>query len=189
MKHIILIGDSIRVGYAPYVGEELSGRANVWGPEKNGGTSENVLNNLGEWVLSRKADVVHMNAGLHDLKKGFEEEENNIPVQQYAENVRAILTGMKEGLSARLIWALITPVNEKWHHERKGFDRFEADVLAFNKAAKQVAVECGVEVHDLYQVVVDAGPDKLLRPDGVHFTPEGSALLGKKVAEMVMQQS
>jgi len=29
----------------------------------------------------------------------------------------------------------------------------------------------------------------LLRPDGVHFTPEGSALLGKKVAEMVMQQS
>lgn len=187
MKEIILIGDSIRMGYKPYVEEELAGKANVWAPEKNGGTSENVLNHLHEWVLSHQATVIHLNAGLHDLKKGFEEVENNISIVQYGENVRGILKGIREGSSARLIWALTTPVNENWHHERKGFDRHEADVTAYNDAARQAAEECGVEIHDLYQVVMDAGRDEILTPDGVHFTPAGSALLGKKVAEFVMR--
>jgi len=188
MKEVILIGDSIRMGYKPFVEEALSGKANVWAPEKNGGTSENILNHLDEWVLSHQADVIHLNAGLHDIKKDFDATENNIPIAQYADNVRSILNGIKEGSSARLIWALTTPVNEKWHHENKGFDRFEADVTAYNQAAAEIANECGVEIHDLYQVIMDAGRDEILTKDGVHFTPEGSALLGKKVAEFVIKK-
>jgi hypothetical protein len=37
--------------------------------------SGNVLRNLEEWVIKEKPDVVHMNAGLHDLKlteKGYQ---------------------------------------------------------------------------------------------------------------------
>ncbi|HEY66459.1 MAG TPA: hypothetical protein G4O02_18060 [Caldilineae bacterium] len=43
---VVLIGDSIRMGYEPFVWEMLQGVADVWGPEENGGTSQNVLDHL-----------------------------------------------------------------------------------------------------------------------------------------------
>ena len=42
-----------------------------------------------------------------------------------------------------------------------------------------------VEINDLYQVVVDHGVEKMLGPDGVHFTEEGSAILGRAVAAAI----
>ena len=76
---VTLVGDSIRRSYQPYVHEELSGLANVWGPEDNGRTSENVLNHLKEWVLSRGAEVVHLNAGLHDFLRPSDGTEPGFP--------------------------------------------------------------------------------------------------------------
>jgi len=59
--NVTLIGDSIRMAYEPLVVEKLSGRAEVWGPVECCGTSRYVLEHLEDWVLSRPADVVHMN--------------------------------------------------------------------------------------------------------------------------------
>jgi lysophospholipase L1-like esterase len=185
MHTVILIGDSIRMGYCPFVVKELEGLAEVWSPEPNGGTSENVLRHLDEWVLSHDADAVHVNAGLHDLRKAFGATESAIPLASYQANVEAILKTIRAKTRARLIWAATTPVNEARHHATKGFDRFEADVVAYNEAAATVANRLGVEINDLYRVVMDAGRDRLLGPDGVHFTPEGSALLGKAVADFI----
>ena len=42
-----------------------------------------------------------------------------------------------------------------------------------------------IPVNDLFGAITDAGRDSYLTPDGVHFTPEGCALLGKAVAEFV----
>ncbi len=49
---MVLVGDSIRLGYAPRVAERLSGKAVVISPAENGGDSANVLSQLDEWVLS-----------------------------------------------------------------------------------------------------------------------------------------
>ncbi len=57
------------MGYQDAVQQELGDAAAVWGPEENGGNSQNVLTHLDEWVLSRKPDMVHINCGLHDLRK------------------------------------------------------------------------------------------------------------------------
>lgn len=187
MKKVILIGDSIRRGYQQFVEELLSGSAEVWGPEKNGGNSENVLAHLDEWVLSKEADVVHMNCGLHDLKKNLENDEPAIPIGQYSANIRRILEGIQQAGDEQIIWALITPVNEKWHHEQKGFDRLEADVSDYNTAALEATNDLTVRVNDLYQVVNDAGRDSLLTPDGVHFTEEGSRILGEAVANAIRE--
>src|SRR5262245_46150553 len=65
---VVLIGDSIRLGYAPLVAKKLEAKAVVVSPPPNGGDSANVLKNLGEWVLREKPDLVHFNCGLHDLK-------------------------------------------------------------------------------------------------------------------------
>ncbi len=185
MKKIILIGDSIRMGYQEEVRRRLAGWADVWSPGENGGTSGNVLAHLDEWVISRSADAVHINCGLHDLKKEFNQDAAAVPLSSYTENVRSILTRLNAETKATVVWALTTPVNQKWHHKNKGFDRFETDVVAYNAAASEICREVGVEVNDLYSVVMSAGPDRILLEDGVHFRPEGNALLGKCVAECI----
>lgn len=185
MNKVVLIGDSIRMGYQEVVRRELAEVAEVWGPTQNGGNTQNVLDHLDEWVISQAPSVVHINCGLHDLKKDFGAAQAAIPVEPYEANVRDILQRLSHETTATIVWATTTPVNEQWHHATKGFDRFEADVAAYNQAATRVAKELGTLIDDLFAVIMDAGRDRCLRPDGVHFTDEGSALLGKAVAECI----
>ena len=185
MKTVILIGDSIRMGYEETVRAELTGLAEVWAPEDNGGTSENVLAHLAEWAISRAADVVHINCGLHDIKTEFDHDAAGVPLGAYAENVRGILTRLRDETDATIIWASSTPVIEARHNATKPFARFEADVDAYNAAAAQIAEELGIVVDDLFAAVMAAGRDELLIEDGVHFTPAGSALLGQAVATCI----
>ena len=61
----------------------------------------------------------------------------------------------------------------------------EADVEAYNVAARAVAEDIGVPINDLFAVVEREGKARLLIQDGVHFTEEGSQLLGRVVAECI----
>ena len=183
MKSIILIGDSIRMGYQATVCARLNGLAEVYAPEDNGGTSANILAHLDEWVIGRQPDVVHINCGLHDIKREFGQDVCAVPLAAYRRNVRSILTRLQGETEAVLIWALTTCVNQEWHHENKSFDRFADDVVAYNAAATEVCRELGIIINDLYAVVVTAGPDYILSEDGVHFKCEGDVLLGERVAE------
>ena len=173
------------MGYQEIVCRELSDTADVWSPEENGGNSTNVLKHLDAWMLSRSPDIVHMNCGLHDIKKEFGSVKATIPIEEYEENLRGIFVALKGASSIPVIWATTTPVNEKWHHRNKTFDRFEQDVIAYNEVSCRVATEFDIPVHDLYSVMMDAGPDQYLTPDGVHFTEEGSVLLGRAVSRCI----
>ena len=185
MRDTILLGDSIRIGYQEKVRERLAGRASVWAPVEATGNSDNVRARLDEWVLSRRADVVHVNCGLHDIKKPFDTGIAAVPLDRYTGNVRSILTRLRAEAEATVVWALTTPVNHEWHHHTKRADRFEADVVAYNAAASEICRELDVAVNDLFSLVNSAGRDDLLLPDGVHFKPEGYALLGGAVAECI----
>ena len=185
MKKVALIGDSIRLHYEETVRRELAGIADVGTPAENGGTSENVLNHLDEWAVSLGVDIVHVNCGLHDIKTPFDSDQRNIPIHQYERNVREILHRLTTATDATIVWAATTPVNYQWHHERKTFDRYEQDVVAYNGAAAKVASEFGVAIDDLYSVVMDAGRDDCLSPDGVHYKPEARVMLGKAVAAFI----
>ena len=185
MEEVILIGDSIRMGYQAFVQKELQGWAQVWGPEENGRTSENVLNHLKEWVLSKRAGIIHVNAGLHGLRRAMDATENAIPLEGYRHNVELVLRTILDETGARLIWATTTPVNSKLQRESKESYRLEADVAAYNEAATEVCERLGVEINDLFQVISESGRDRLLTEDGVHFTDEGYALLGKAVAGFI----
>ena len=187
MMTVTLIGDSIRMGYEDIVRRHLAGRADVRGPAENGGTSQNVLAHLDDWVLSLNPDVVHVNCGLHDLRREFGQAESAIPLKQYVTNVRTIITRLRSETRATVVWASTTPVNEEWHHRNKPFDRLEADVVAYNSAAGQVARDLGVPVNDLFAVVQQAGRDALLQPDGVHFTAAGYQLIGERVSRFIIE--
>lgn len=185
MKKLTLIGDSIRIGYQQTVHQMLSDEYEIWQPAENGGNSRNVLSHLDEWLINQHADVIHINCGLHDLRKEYGSDVPAITLEEYEENLRIIFTRVKSETSAKIIWASTTPVNQKWHHETKGFDRFEADVDAYNEVANRVATEMNISIDDLYTVVVAAGRDNIILPDGVHFTPDGYNILGNAVAEFI----
>ena len=181
---VVLIGDSIRMGYQDQVVNQLAGRAEVWVPKENGGDSRNVLAHLDQWVFSRQPDLVHVNCGLHDLKRAFGAA-SEVSLAEYEGNVRQILQRLQRELNGAVVWATTTPVDENWHHQNKGFDRLEADVEAYNVAARAVAEDIGVPIDDLFAVVEREGKARLLTQDGVHFIEEGSQLLGRVVAECV----
>jgi len=65
---VLLLGDSIRMHYQPVVRQELGPDFEVRGPAENCATSRNLLANLERWALAAPASIIHVNAGLHDLR-------------------------------------------------------------------------------------------------------------------------
>ncbi|MFN9742702.1 MAG: SGNH/GDSL hydrolase family protein, partial [Acidobacteriota bacterium] len=84
LPRVVLIGDSIRLGYAPIVAKKLEGRAEVISVEQNGGDSRRVRANLEQWALAVRPAIVHFNAGLHDLKLLKATNQHQVPLEQYS---------------------------------------------------------------------------------------------------------
>jgi lysophospholipase L1-like esterase len=170
------------MAYQPYVRQELSDAFEISGPAENCATSRNLLMHLDRWALARPASVIHVNVGLHDLRYDPGRDAPVISIDEYASNVRAILTRLREHTNARLIWATTTPVHEKLHAEHKLSRRRESDVTSYNAIATAIARELGVEIDDLCAAVLAHNPDALWSQDGVHFNDAGSRFLGAQVA-------
>ncbi len=68
LPRVLLIGDSISIGYTVPVRELLAGQANVHRPLTNCGPTTRGLEQLDGWLGEEKWDVIHFNFGLHDLK-------------------------------------------------------------------------------------------------------------------------
>src|SRR5918912_728842 len=142
LPRVMLVGDSIRLGYAPRVAARLAGKAIVVSPPENGGDSANVLAHLDEWVLRERPDVVHLNCGLHDLKRSKADRRHQVELDRYAENLRRIVARIRDGSDAALVFADTTPILDE-RHARRGtdFDRTEAAVRRYNAAAVAVMTE------------------------------------------------
>ena len=186
LTQVVLIGDSIRMGYRGTVATELADIAEVWSPEENCRHSAFILEHLKEWVLDRSPGIVHVNAGIHDTAI-LEEGQRQIPFSEYRENVEKILKSILAEPGIRPVWATMTPIltDRANRDQRLGGRWTEDDVRGYNAAAVEIANGLGVPVNDLYAVVMAAPPERIIGQDGVHYTPEGSVLLGTKVAEYI----
>ena len=103
---VFIVGDSISMGYAPFVEKELAGRARLARHEGNGGDTRNVLSKLDEWLaaLDQRPGVIHANAGLHDLRFWVERGEYQVPLAGYARNMQ-LLSGKLNATGAKVVWA------------------------------------------------------------------------------------
>jgi acyl-CoA thioesterase-1 len=68
LPRVLLIGDSISIGYTLPVRELMQGVANVHRPLTNCGPTTEGLQHIDQWLGKEKWDVIHFNWGLHDLK-------------------------------------------------------------------------------------------------------------------------
>jgi lysophospholipase L1-like esterase len=178
LPRVLLIGDSITQGYCESVRAALQGKANVHIIPENGATTANGLKNLKKWLGKGKWDVIHFNWGLHDLKL-MKDGKHQVPVDQYEKNLRTLVKQLK-ATKARLIWASTTPVPEgKLSPSRK-----PGDEVAYNAAARKVMDENQIPIDDLYALALPKLAE-LQTPANVHFTPKGSEVLGKHVAESI----
>ena len=188
MKRIVCIGDSIHGGYEPTVIRELAGWGDVVGiGETQGGNTRNVLEHVGVWAVELDPDIVHLNAGLHDMaREPGPGPEPRVRLEEDGANLRQIFSILRNDTNAIVLFALTTPVDLACQHAVDyGCNRTEEDVKAYNEAARTAAAECDVPVLDLHQVIVDHGVGEMLGEDGVHFMEEGYAVLGKAVAEFI----
>jgi lysophospholipase L1-like esterase len=198
---VLLMGDSIRLGYAPIVTKKLDGVAEVFGFPENGGDTNSTLKQLEGWVKDGKAPfavtppsgdraplVVHFNCGLHDLKFGKKTEKHQVPLDEYEKNLRAIVAKLRER-TPHVYFATTTPIIDDRHAGRKAdFDRFDKDVKAYNERAVKVMLELGVPVSDLNRIVQDGDSAKMLGKDGTHYTPAGYERLADAVTDCVKRK-
>lgn len=68
LPRVLLIGDSISIGYTLAVRELLADKANVHRPPTNCGPTIQGVKQIDAWLGDGRWDVIHFNFGLHDLK-------------------------------------------------------------------------------------------------------------------------
>lgn len=177
LPRVLLIGDSISIGYTLPVRKLLDGKANVHRIPANGGPTTNGLKNLNAWLGSGKWDVIHFNWGLHDLK--LIDGKHQVPLEEYEKNLREIVAKLK-ATQAKLIWCSTTPVPEGELNPPRRF----GDVAHYNAAAKRIMEEHKISIDELGEFAAPQLKD-IQRKADVHFSPEGSAILAQQVAKSI----
>jgi len=198
---VLLMGDSIRLGYAPLVAKKLDGVADVFSFPENGGDTNSTLKQLDAWFKDGKTPIaappnpetlppliVHFNCGLHDLKFDKKTQKHQVGIDDYEKNLREIVKKLKQR-TPHLFFTTTTPIIDDRHAGRKAdFDRFDKDVKAYNERAVKMMLELGVPVDDLNRIVQDGGPAEMLGKDGTHYTAAGNERLASAVTDCIRRQ-
>jgi len=178
LPRVLLIGDSISIGYTLPTRRLLLGQANVHRIAVNGGPTINGLENLDRWLGNRTWNVIHFNWGLHDLRF-MEDGTHQVSIDKYAENLRELVRRLKQ-TGATLIWASTTPVPDA----EVSPPRKNSDVIAYNAVARRIMEENGIPIDDLYPVAF-ARLGEIQRPANVHYTDPGYEVLAESVAASI----
>lgn len=189
LPRVLLIGDSISIGYTKAVQELLRGEANVQRIRGNAQHTGTGLQKLDEWLGDQPWDVIHFNWGLWDLCYRNPESKNQghrdkvhgkitYTLPEYEKNLRELVRRLK-ATRAKLIWAATTPV------PAGEAGRIQGDAAKYNEAAARIMQENDIPINDLHTHMLPRMKEFQTKPDNVHFTPEGSRYLAEKVADSI----
>ena len=192
LPNVLLIGDSISIGYTPYVRRQLAGKADVYRIKGNGKTSSFGVKNLDAWLKKKPAkwDVIHFNWGLWDLcyrhpeskVQGHRDKVNGtlaITLEQYKANMEKNVARLKE-TKAKLIWCATTPVPKKEAGRKVGDD------LKYNQIAENIMKANGIAINDLHSHARLKLPEIMAKEGDVHFNNPGYRHLADKVVAEIL---
>ena len=193
LPNVLLIGDSISIGYTIEVRKKLSGKADVFRIPTNGRYAAYGVEQLNKWLTEPKIkwDVIHFNWGLWDIcyrhpdskVQGNRDKINGTLTatpEQYQENMTKAVAILKT-TGAKLIWCATTPVPEN------EAGRIQGDEVKYNAIAENIMKENAIHINDLYSHCVKKTPGIYGKPGDVHFTKEGYAYLAEQVTHEIVQ--
>jgi len=179
LPRVLLIGDSISMGYTLPVRQRLAGRANVHRIPTNGGPTKNGVARLDAWLGTGRWDVIHFNHGIHDLRF-MDDGQRQVGPADYEANLRKIVARLKQ-TGATLVWATITPIPDGELNPPRRF----GSVAEYNGIAARVMRENGIRINDLNAHVTPRFAE-LQTPRDLHYQPAGYEFLGEKVAAEIL---
>lgn len=199
LPNVLILGDSISIGYTLQVRELLKGKANIYRPVNAQGTRPiNCSGTLfglqrsSAMLKAHKWDLIHFNWGLHDLKhvkKAGTHDKSNDPKsprqaspEVYQEKLKEIVAALKK-TEAKLIFATTTPVVPGTLNPL----RTPQDPILYNGIAAQIMEENEIRVNDLHTYCLPH-LQKWQLPKNVHFKAAGSQALAKKVAAVITEE-
>ncbi len=198
MPQVLIIGDSISLGYTLEVRKLLKGKADVYRPSNiNCQHTGYGLAHLKEWLGDKKWDVIHFNWGIWDahlvnkyggivstkkmakINKTYKDFRVRHTPEQYRENLEKLIDMMRKS-SDKLIWASTTPV----YAPKMGYlER----IKILNDTAAGVMEYQEIPINDLYAYSFPHTKE-WLKADQVHFNELGRKMLARKVAQSILKE-
>jgi lysophospholipase L1-like esterase len=184
VTNVLIIGDSISIGYYPLVQKALAPGINVEHNEGNGGSTERGVASIEKWLGNKQWDVILFNFGLHDLV--YKDSLNKydgvngkiaVPLDVYRKNLETIVSKLRE-TTAKLIFINTTVVPEN------SAGRKVEDPAKYNTVALEVMKKNGIKVLDLYTASQTIHPANS-KPGNVHYTDKGYELLADLVIKAI----
>jgi hypothetical protein len=199
LPNVLILGDSISIGYTLPVREILTGKANIFRPmRKDGKGPDNCgdttigLANIDKWLGETTWDVIHFNWGLWDLcyrhpdskSQGKRDKINgtlSTKPEDYEKNLETLVARLKQ-TGAKLVWASTSLVPEG------EIGRHVGDDAKYNAIALRVMERNKIPINDLHATSKAFPADHFVGPGDVHFTGEASAKLAEQVAAAIAKQ-
>jgi len=186
---VLIIGDSISLGYTPHVVSMLQEEANVVHNKGNAQHTSTGVLKIDAWLGDTDWDVIHFNWGLWDLC--YRHPESKVQgrrdkvrgklttsLEQYEQNLDQLVRRLRK-TNATLIWASTTVVPDDEAGRKVGDD------LNYNAVAARVMKKHGVVINDLNKLSRTFSPDLFKKAGDVHFTTEGYQQLAGQVAQSI----
>ncbi len=194
MKNVLLLGDSIRMGYEQLVQEKLP-EYEISAPSENCRFSAYMLNSLRFWLPQiKKPDIIHFNAGLWDTACLYVDDGPFTKKEEYVRNILSIARELKR-FGVPVIFATTTPVNAEdisavatprvdAPDAETVFKQTNERIKEYNDAVIYELKKQGVIINDLYSLVIN-DRDKYISTDGIHMNEIGKKVLADAVVEII----
>ena len=191
MKKVLLLGDSIRMGYQEQVKKLLENEYEVLYPEDNGRYAAYTLwqvNQAFKW--NPDIALVHFNNGYWDMNIEAPMTEAIHPVKEYQSFLRRIVA-LCHQCGAKVVFATTVPILEAGAAaDNTGITSFihysDEWVKEYNAAAVEVMAEMGVAVNDLYALCME-DERRYKCADLLHLSDEGNRRCAAQVAEYIRE--
>ncbi len=184
LPRILLIGDSISMGYTLDVRQLFKGKANVYRIHGNGGDMTRFLANYARYLgAGTNWDLIHFNWGLHDIVRQDATKAYNSAAQprfteaEYVQHLEQCVAILKS-TGAHLVWASTTPVPPQ------SAGRVTGDEVARNALAATIMQREGIAVDDLY-TLMKTNEHLHAGPGNVHFTGGGYLVQARQIAQVI----
>lgn len=191
IKNVLILGDSISIGYTPIVRELLNEKANInrpltsefsyipskeflfdHGEPTNCKSTLNSLMELENWLDDEKWDVIHANWGMWDI--------DTINPVIYEAQLELLIKKILPHTNM-LIIATTTPIVIK--ENAKESKAKNKKIIAFNRVIVKLAKKYNLELDDLYAAALTK--TGIYSPDNIHLNESGYKLLANKVARAI----